>query len=299
MTGLGDRHHPEYAIDITGIRTNQGLDSFVSAVAVSGGDLYVGGYFSQTGDGTLIDLGNIARYDTTASAWHALPNQGLYYISGTLGNVYTLAMSRGDLYVGGYFTGTGDGTLTDLGNIARYDTTAGVWHALPNQGLSGIVYTLAVSGDDLYVGGWFHGTGDGSLTNLGRITRYDTTAGTWHALPNQGLYYISGTGGVNTLALSGDDLYVGGWFVRTGDGALTDLGNIARYDTTASTWHALPNKGLDDTVYALAVSGNDMYVGGWFVRTGDGALADLGNIARCTLGVTTVVNVYLPLVFAK
>ena len=27
-------------------------------------------------------------------------------------------------------------------------------------------------------------------------------------------------------------------------------------------WHALPNQGLNDTVYALAVSGGDLYVGG-------------------------------------
>jgi trimeric autotransporter adhesin len=138
--------------------------------------------------------------------------------------VLALAVVGNDLYVGGRFTQTGDGSLANLGHVARYDTSTGTWHALNNQGLDNTVYALTVVGSDLYVGGEFTQTGDGSLANLGRIARYDTTAGTWHELPNQGL-----DGAVYALAVSGDDLYMGGGFTQTGDGALTDLGNIARY----------------------------------------------------------------------
>jgi hypothetical protein len=136
---------------------------------------------------------------------------------------------------------------------------------------------LAVSGSDLYVGGYFVRTGDGTLTSLGRIARYDTTAGTWNALPNQGLNNT-----VLALAMSGSDLYVGGYFDQTGDGTLTNLGRTARYDTTAGTWNALPNQGLNDDVFALAVSDSDLYVGGDFAQTGDGALTNLGRIAHGT-----------------
>ena len=165
------------------------------------------------------------------------------------------------------------------------------WNALPNQGLSGgylpmpSVHALAVVGSDLYVGGNFTRTGDGALTNLGRIARYDTTAGTWNPLPNQGL-----NNDVSALAVVGSDLYVGGHFTQTGD-ALTNLGRIARYDTTAGTWNPLPNQGLNNDVRALAVSGSDLYVGGAFTQTGDGALTNLGYIARGG----AYDNVYLPL----
>jgi len=269
---------------------NQGLGGggspSVGALAVVGSDLYVGGAFTQTGDGALTNLGSIARYDTTAGTWNALPNQGLD------GYVYALAVSGSDLYVGGFFDQTGDGALTNLGSIARYDTTAGTWNALPNQGLDNTVIVLSASGSDLYVGGYFTETGDGALTNLGCIARYDTTVGTWNALPNQGL-----SGGylpmpsVHALAVVGSDLYVGGNFTRTGDGALTNLGRIARYDTTAGTWNPLPNQGLNNDVRALAVSGSDLYVGGAFTQTGDGALTNLGYIARGG----AYDNVYLPL----
>jgi hypothetical protein len=224
---------------------NQGLGggSSVHMLAVVGSDLYVGGRFTQISDGTLTNLGNIARYDTTAGTWNALPNQGLggCYVS-------VLAVVGSDLYVGGDFDQTGDGTLTNLGCIARYDTTAGTWNALPNQGLNDTVLALAMSGSDLYVGGYSYRTGDGTLTNLGCIARYDTTASAWNALPNQGLG--GGTWpmpSVRALAVVGSNLYAGGDFTRTGDGTLTNLGNIARYDTTAGAWNALiprPARGM-------------------------------------------------------
>lgn len=50
----------------------------------------------------------------------------------------------------------------------------GIWQELRNQGLDGSVYALAVSNDDLYMGGLFTQTGDGALTNLGNIARYYT-----------------------------------------------------------------------------------------------------------------------------
>ena len=105
------------------------------------------------------------------TAWSALPNQGLS--GGSSPGVHVLAVVGSDLYVGGGFTQTGDGTLTNLGSIARYNTTVGTWNALPNQGLDGSVYALAVVGSDLYVGGQFSQTGDGTLTNLSGIARYD------------------------------------------------------------------------------------------------------------------------------
>jgi N-acetylneuraminic acid mutarotase len=253
---------------------HKGLNSLVLALAVVGSDLYVGGFFSQTGDGSL-GLNCIARYDTAASTWNALPNQGLS------GYVSALAVVGSDLYVGGFFSQTGDGSL-GLNHIARYDTADHDWHALPNQGLNGLVSALAASGSDLYVGGGFTQTGDGSLTGLGHIARYDTTAGTWHALLNQGL-----NDDVRALAVDGSDLYVGGDFTQTGDATVTNLGRIARYDTKAGACQALPNEGLNASVWALAVVGSDLYVGGNFTQTGDGTVTDLGYIARYDTAAST------------
>jgi hypothetical protein len=199
-----------------------------------------------------------------------LPNQGLY------GSVYALVADGSDVYVGGGFSRTGDGTLPDLGHIARYDTTlGGSWHALPNGGLNGDVTALAVAGTDIYVGGRFTETVDGSVSNLGNIARYDTVAGTWNALSDQGL-----NDQVFEIAMVGGELYVGGAFDQTGDGSVTDLGYIARYDSVSETWHQLPNRGLSNWVYVVTPIDSDLYVGGEFNQDAARQVAGLGHIAR-------------------
>jgi N-acetylneuraminic acid mutarotase len=249
--------------------SNQGLNEEVTALVALDGDLFVGGIFTQTVDGAVTNLGNVANYEITTETWHALPNQGLNNA------IFALAMAGNDLYIGGVFAQTGDGSISNLGRIARYDTASGTLYALPHQGLNGSIYALATDGSDIYVGGGFYQTGDGEISNLRHIARYNSTDGTWHALSNQGL-----NGDVIGLIVSGDDLYVGGRFTQTSDGTLTNLGGIARYDTVSGTWHALSNQGLDDEVSTFAVAGNNLYVGGEFDKTGDGAVTNLGNIAR-------------------
>jgi N-acetylneuraminic acid mutarotase len=264
---------------------NQGLNHHIHALAAAGSDLYAGGYFTESGDGSITNLGHIARYDTVGDSWKALPNQGLN------GNVYVLAVDGDDVYAGGGFYDTGDGAVTNLGNIARYNSATGTWHALPNQGLNDTVTALLVSGSDLYVGGIFTQTGDGTVTNLGGIARLDTVNGTWHALPNQGLNEQ-----VFSLSEVDDNLYVGGAFDQTGDGSVPDLGYIARYDTVSKTWHALPNQGFNSWVYMLTPVDSDLYVGGEFNQSGDKMIPGLGHIAR--FGKIDE-KLYLPLVIRQ
>jgi hypothetical protein len=269
LTDLGGIARYDTAAGTWNALPNQGLNGEVMALAVSVSDLYVAGNFSQTGDGAVLNLGNIAHFDTVAGIWSALPNQGFN------GEIYALAVAGGNLYAGGRFDRTDDGMLTNLGGIARYDIVAGTWHAVPDQGLNGHIYELATCGSDLYAGGNFFQTGNGAVINLNGVARYDTAAGSWNALPNQGL-----NGNVTALTASGNDLYAGGNFTQTGDGAVLNLGNIAHLDTMAGVWNALPNQGLNNNIGELALIDADLYAGGSFVQTGDGSITNLGNIVR-------------------
>jgi N-acetylneuraminic acid mutarotase len=253
---------------------NKGLNGHVYALAVSGDNLYVGGQFNATGDGTgKTSLGNIARYDIKTSTWHALPNKGLD------GSVRALAVSGADLYVGGDFDKTGDGTTwTNLGNIARYNENDNSWYPLPESGLNGMVMALAVSGDDLFVGGSFSNTGGSSPKYLSNIARYDTSSPGWHALPGGNNNGVDGV--VFALAVEGKDLYVGGGFSQAFGSSTVSTGNIARYDTATSTWYPLSSGGLDASVRALVLHGSDLYVGGSFLQTKDTTVPNLGRIAR-------------------
>ena len=87
---------------------------------------------------------------------------------------------------------------------------------------------------------------------------------------------------MHALAVSGTGLYVGGDFSRTVDSAET-LRGIATF--SGGAWSALSNDGLDNadevgnsrpaSVFALAASGNDLYVGGNFTQSGDGTVKNL------------------------
>ena len=258
---------------------HHGLNSEVDALAVIGSDLYVGGDFTATADGTVTNLNGIAKY-SGGGTWSALAHNGLL-----ISWVHALAVNGSDLYVGGWFTQSADGTVKNLNNIAKYNG-GGTWSALANNGLNEWVDALAVIGSDLYVGGTFTQTANGTVTNLNHIAKY--SGGTWSALANNGL-----NGPVYALTVSGSDLYAGGYFSQSADAMVTHLNNIARY-SGGGTWSALVNNGLNNTVLALAVSGSDLYVGGYFHQTFDGAVTHLGNIAR--LGASVTHSVYLPLV---
>lgn len=248
----------------------KGLNGQVRALALLGDNLYVGGHFNATGDGTtLTDLGNIVRYNISTGTWHNLPNDGLN------GWVYALAVLGNDLYVGGNFDATGDGTLSDLGNITRYDPNLNSWQPLARKGLNGWVITLAVSGRDLYAGGNFSTTGDLKI-DLSNIARYDTSSPEWYSLPEQPNQGLNGL--VFALAVDGRNLFVGGEFTQTAGGPHTTLNHIARYNN--GTWYPMDKGGLDNNVLALVVSGGDLYVGGLFTETSDASQTNLGHIVR-------------------
>ena len=164
-------------------------------------------------------------------------------------------------------------------------------------GANDLVYSLAVSGTNLYAGGsftmpashiakwdginwWDLGSGlNGaplalavSGTNL-YAGGYFTTAGevransiakwdgsTWSSLGSG----MSSTtlARVNALALDGVNLYAGGQFDALGG---VTAANIAKWDGTA--WSAL-GAGMNGYVSALAVSGTNLYAGGNFTTAG-------------------------------
>ena len=86
---------------------------------------------------------------------------------GSGGSGLSLAVSGGDLYVGGIFTNL-DGSGVVMTNIGRWDGSA--WHAL-GGGLGGPDYfsyvrTMIVNGGSVYAGGAFTNSGTQAVTNL-------------------------------------------------------------------------------------------------------------------------------------
>ncbi|PYI84973.1 MAG: hypothetical protein DME26_12135 [Verrucomicrobia bacterium] len=168
----------------------QGVSDFVSAIAVIGSNVYVGGDFSAaSGLGTnvgSISANKIARWN--GRSWAALGQ-------GVNNSVAALAVIATNLYVGGTFTNAGGVAAS---RIAKWDGNG--WSSL-GTGLNGAVTALAVNGSDLYVGGDFT-TAGGVPAN--HIAKWDGS--TWSAVGSNLLTSVN----VGCLAAAGGNLFVGG-----------------------------------------------------------------------------------------
>jgi hypothetical protein len=169
--------------------------TYVTAIATTGSDVYVGGIFPTVGD---LAVGNIARWNATTGTWSTLG-------SGINNAAFAIAAGKsGEVYVGGSFTVAGD---LPASNIARWDGTA--WSALGN-GLSAEVYSLAFSGDDLFAGGTFTFSGAAGVNHIGRWTGSD-----WITVGG-GVEKDLSVGTVYALATYPDGFYAGGDFTIAG-----------------------------------------------------------------------------------
>jgi hypothetical protein len=225
-----------------------GANHSVWCMVAVGTDLYVGGDFTTAGGNPAL---RIAKYDTLTSTWSAL-GAG---ITGGAGICYSMAVIGTDLYVGGGFAYAG-GNFSQM--LAKYDTVAQVWVAIPDAP-DGPVYTLAAIGTDLYLGGQF--TGVGSVPNTFKIAKWN---GTSFSSLATGLL-----GNVWSMAVSSsNELYVGGEFTSTFGGGVT-LNGIGKWN--GSAWSQLgsgvgvPGVGV---VFALGFLGSNLYVGGSFTTAG-------------------------------
>src|SRR5204862_5684141 len=124
------------------------------------------------------------------------------------------------------------------------------------------VLGLGLTGNDLYVGGFFDRGGGNPANN---IARWDTL-NSWSALSCAA---NNGTDGiVVAIAISGSNVYVGGIFDHAG---VNPAHNIARWDDSASTWSALisgGNNGTNGPVLAIAGGDSYGYEGGDFTTAG-------------------------------
>lgn len=236
----------------------------VTAIAINGTSVYVGGSFVQVTDTTngTQTVGHVAMWN--GSVWSTM--------AGGVGDpdVYALALGPDGIYAGGRFHTLADGS-TSANRLARWDGSA--WHSVDGSGFTGSdgvksnVYALAFMGDQMYLGGFFTGSNSGRTMN--HIGYYDISDNDWYALGS------SVNGPVYALAQQGENVYIGGSFSSAGG---VKASSIARWNPHTGEWTSLRGgvsgctglfiAGCRPVVYAIAVDGNDVYVGGNFTSAG-------------------------------
>ncbi|HPM43040.1 MAG TPA: hypothetical protein PLV52_04350, partial [Candidatus Omnitrophota bacterium] len=228
----------------------------INAIAVLGGDIYLGGYFNIVLEGED-SIQNIAMWD--GSSWNALG-------SGINGTVWDLEASGEYLYVAGQFSNV-DG-ISGLNNLAKWDGAE--WSAVVPESISSSINKIAIAGDNIYVGGWF--SNDSSMGDASGVAWWNGSA--WN---NMGGGVTSG--GVSTLAVIDNagtiEVYVGGSFTQVG-GTLS-VNSVAHWNSEDG-WSALGTGVSGGSVNAIAITDiTHIYFGGYFASAG--GVSDTANIA--------------------
>ena len=190
----------------------------------------------------------------------------------TDGEVYAMASVGNQIYAGGsFFTVNG----VDSPGIAKWNGTS--WESV-GGGVDGEVHAIAISGNNVYIGGAFTQAGDADALNIAMWN-----GSNWTNLA-AGFDDANNDAEVNTLVVSGANLFAAGFFEMSDTNAMT---NMARWNGT--TWSAM-GQGVnytpaspDDTqvAYVNALTGNstNLFAAGFFSLAGTNSVI---NIARWT-----------------
>ena len=242
----------------------------VRAMAAFKQKIYIGGGFLQT-KGSSVN--HIASFDGTSVVPLGSSVDGLVNVLVSFDDI---------LVVGGGFTKV---TRQPSKRLAWFNTgvirTGGLatwdgfeWGMLGSQPLFGIVTSLHVNGSVIYTGGRFSDHGRKNNLAVFNGTSWSSVCG----LLLSGREDNCGVSGGEVLAMAtlGENLYVGGSFVRAGG---VSAEKVARWD--GRQWFSM-SSGLNGDVHALAILDDTVYAGGVF---GEGDDSSFAYLAQWRLGL--------------
>lgn len=220
---------------------NPNVNDVVNTLAVSGSDIYVGGDFTQIGATARNYIASLGT-DGSLKAWYPATNS----------TVHAIAVSGNNIYLGGIFTSIGGTGRSKLGVV---DTAGNLLSWNPNLfTLTGGVFSMAINGSYLYVGGNFTKVGGMFGTSRNGLAAF-TLAGTlqgWDPDPN--------IGSIDSLAVSGSNVYIGGSFSQiSGTTTLRDYAVVSDAGTLLSWNPGSPEYG---GVKGICFVGSKAYVKG-------------------------------------
>ncbi|MEM8534612.1 MAG: hypothetical protein AAGF95_27460 [Chloroflexota bacterium] len=251
----------------------EGLSNPPSDILVKGTDVYVVGDFDSAGGKAIA---GIARWDTQSEEWFPVGNG-----SGPRDDIDSTEVSAitaigDDIYIGGEFVEV-DGVQAL--NLARWDGTA--WTAVgdglerQDTGNLGEVFDLAATADgSLVVGGSFthaYDSPEATALEVNHITIWNPQTSSFASLNGGVADDDIGAPDVYTIAVDGNNIYIGGDFTQAGDRIVN---YIARWDGTS--WNSL-GSGMNSVVASLAFHNGILYAGGRFGGAGE---ANAHRVAR-------------------
>ena len=294
-----------------GVSANR--EAYVLSTAVdAGGNVYVAGAFSGTAAFGNINLNSAGGEDGFVAKWSPAANDFVW--AQRLGGpyderAYAVAVGSAGVYVTGYFrsqpaafgalsltsAGTEDlfiAKLTDAGTSASFTWAQRVGGSQFECGRA-----LAVSGPNVYVGGYYSDATFGTTTLPTASSDNLFVAKLVDAGPTAAFAWAKGAGGsgfnaVNALVVSGSSVYLSGFFSRTAAFGATTLTSAGGYDAVVAkladagatadfVWAQRAGGNGYDQARAVAVSGSNVYIAGDF----EGSAATFGAATLASAGL--------------
>jgi hypothetical protein len=272
---------------------SNGFDSSVSALAVSGSSIYVGGNFSIY-KGVANSANFLAKLDLTSGAIDTIFSPVGALANGFDTSVSALAVSGNSLYVGGGF-GVYRGTDPST-RIAKLDLSSGAidttFSPPAAEGFDDDVYSLLVFGSSLYAGGQFN-VYRGVADSAHHLAKLDLTSGAIDTTFSPVGATANGfSQAIYAMGASETSLYVGG---DIGDyrGVANASRHLAKLDFTSGAIDttfkpgATSETGTNNIILALMASGGVLYVGGAFTAYSGQSANNLAKIDDTTLELDT------------
>jgi hypothetical protein len=269
-TGLVDT---EFSLP-SGISSTPGFTTAVYSLAVSGTSVYVGGNFSLYRGQPALFLAKLDSVTGALDTNFTLPSSGFDNY------VHALAIAGSSLYVGGQFS-----TYRGLSwqSLVKLDSASGVVDPVFSSAgpFDASVSALAVSGTSLFVGGSFYFYGADGAEGVAKV---DLTTGILDTTFTQASGF---DGNVQTLLVSGSNIFVGGYFSYYR--GVNPAYSLAKLDLTNGNIDTNFTKTISGGVIiqALAESGSSLYVGGLFSSYDGQAVSRLAKIDKVTGALDT------------
>jgi hypothetical protein len=143
---------------------NPNADGTVQTITLNGNNVYAGGAFSNIGGQTRNYIAKLDTVNGTADAtWN--PNSEA--------SINTIAINGSDIYAGGLFSSIGGQSFNYIAKLNNSNGNAdATWN--PNTGSSYVfgngVYSIAIDGNNIYMGGSFPTVGSSVEPNLAFFT---------------------------------------------------------------------------------------------------------------------------------
>lgn len=285
----------------------------LSAVVDAGGNVYVAGAFYGTAAFGSINLTSAGGEDGFVAKWSPAANDFVWAqrIGGANDErAYAVAVGSVGVYVTGYFrsqpaafgalsltsAGVEDlfiAKLTDTGTSASFTWAQRVGGSQFEGGRA-----LAVSGTSVYVGGYYSDATFGATVLPTGSPANLFVAKLVDAGPAASFVWAKGAGGftgynaVNALAVSGNNVYLSGFFSGTATFGAATLTSAGSYDAVVAkladagatadfVWAQRAGGSGADQARAVAVSGSNVYMAGDFT----GSAASFGAATLASAGL--------------